>query len=434
MNYMGLCYNSQSRSDPVTDLPHRRELPFSGRRLKTAAWMVGAVTLMSTTMAESEVYFNDSTVTVSISEGPASPNCTVRLKPTMTLGGDLAPRLILATQGQSQLSFGVENPERYLNVAVVQNSTRVPFASTDIASVDKFRNSRLAAALKSQRTFFITAKRTDGGGYVSSRYERIDFDTILMKIEAACPFDAESLMTDLRPRQRAERALSLTVPDLTLIRWALLERYDSKHSPLVEPDARSELSSTERGYLKRYAGENGLTQSKYITAEIAARLLAEGNDIAAKAAENFFSFDVCNRTRLDAWVAISARKTPDGDPVLKGWWPVSAGSCNTLGKFARGKFYVTAIVPPSRALFGLISTGGDLLGWNGSDMLTAKCADLSAAAFERPDELGQDCPFGGRMIGFHELDASSANYIWSIDDASPSRPLSDDPPPPAVLR
>jgi hypothetical protein len=97
------------------------------------------------------------------------------------------------------------------------------------------------------------AKRTGAGGYVSSRYERIDFDTILMKIEAACPFDAESLMTDLRPRQRAERALSLPEPDLNLIRWALLKRYDSKTSLSVAPDARSELSSTERGYLKRYA-------------------------------------------------------------------------------------------------------------------------------------------------------------------------------------
>jgi hypothetical protein len=252
-----------------------------------------------------------------------------------------------------------------------------------------------------------------------------------VKIETACPFDAESLMTDLRPRLRAERALSLPEPDLTLIRWALLKRYDSKQSLSVEPDARSELSSTERGYLKRYAGENGLTQSKFITAEIAARLLAEGTDIAEKAAENFFSFDVCNRTRLDAWVAISARKTPDGDPLLKGWWPVSAGSCNTLGKFARGKFYVTAIVPPRRVLFWV--AGGDLLGWNGSDMLTAKCADLSAA-FERPDKLGQDCAFGSRLIGFHELDASSANYTWSIDDASPSRSLSDDPPLPAALR
>src|SRR5262245_4485272 len=236
MNSIGLCDSAQSRSNCVTDSPHRRKLPcirssyiFSGRRLKAAACMVGAVALMSAITAEGEVYFNDSTVTVSISEGPASRNCTVRLKPTMTLGGDLAPRLTLATQGQSLLSFGVENPERYSNVVVVQNSTRVPFASGDITSIDKFRNSSLAAALKSQRTFFITAKRTGAGGYVSSRYERVDFDMILTKIEAACPFDAESLMTDLRPRQRAERALSIPKPDLTLIRWALLKRYDSKY-------------------------------------------------------------------------------------------------------------------------------------------------------------------------------------------------------------
>jgi len=54
--------------------------------------------------------------------------------------------------------------------------------------------------------------------------------------------------------------------------------------------------------------------------------------------------------------------------------------------------------------------------FNPSTTLTAKCADLSAG-FERPDKLGQDCPYGDKMIGFHELDASGANYIWSIDDA-----------------
>jgi hypothetical protein len=139
MNSIGLCYSAQSRSDPVAGSPHRRKLPyirssysFSGRRLKTAA-LVGAVALMSAITAEGEVYFNDSTVTVSISEGPASRNCIVRLKPTRTLGGDLAPRLTLATQGQSLLSFGVENPERYSNVVVVQNGARVPFARTDIS-------------------------------------------------------------------------------------------------------------------------------------------------------------------------------------------------------------------------------------------------------------------------------------------------------------
>jgi hypothetical protein len=382
---------------------------------------VGAVALMSAITAEGEVYFNDSTVTVSISEGPASRNCTVRLKSTMTLGGDLAPRLALATQGRSLLSFGVENPERYSNVVVVQRSTRVPFATSDVASVDKFRNSSLAAALKSQRTFFITAKRTGAGGYVSSRYERIDFDMILTKIEAACPFDAESLMADLRPRLRAERALSLSQADLTLIRWSLLKRYDSKYDDLsIEPDARSELSSAERGYLKRYTDENGLTRSRYLTEETARRLRAEGLDIAAKVEESFFSLDVCNRTKEDASVAISVRKAPDSDSLLRGWWPVGAGSCKTLGKFAKGKFYVTAIVPPGNGLFGFLKPGR-LLGWNGSDVLIGKCVDLSAS-FERPDKPSLDCPSGEKIIGFHEFDASGSNYIWSFDDASPSGP------------
>ncbi len=376
----------------------------------------------------------DSTVTVSASEGPASRNCTVRLKPTMTLGGGLAPRLTLETRGPSLLSFGVENPEWYSNVVIVHDGTRAPLASTDLADVDKFRKSGLAAALTSQSTFFITAKRNGAGGYVSSRYESIDFDVILTKIEAACLFDSESLMTDLRPRLRAERALLIPKSDLTLIRWALLKRYDRKYESLsVEPDALSELSSTERGYLKRYASENGLTQSKYITAEVAALLLAEGRDITAKAVENFFSLETCNRTAQDAWVAISARKTPEGTSLLKGWWPVTVGTCTTLGKFARGKFYVTAVMPPTR-IFGLVMGGGDPLGWNGLDMPTQKCAEFPAA-FERPDSsLGPGCPSGGKMIPFHELDAGTGNYTWSIGEAPPSSPTVGDPPPPAGYR
>jgi hypothetical protein len=418
----------------AVDPPHGRKslrirsgFVFSGR-IGTAAWMAAALVLMSAATVKAEVLFNDSTVTVSVaSDGGTSRTCTVRLKPVTTLGGGLAPRLILETRDPSLLSFGVENPGWYSNVVVVHNGTRVPVAGTDLADVDKFRKSSLAAALRSQGTFFITARRVGAPGYVSSRYERVDFDVILAKIESGCLFDAESLMTDLRPRLLAERALSIPKPDLTLIRWALLKRYDRKYESLaVEPDARSELSSAERDYLKRYAGTNGLTPSKYITAEIAALLLAEGRDVAAKAAETFFSLEVCNKTMQDAWVAISARKTPeDGTSLLQGWWPVSVGSCNKLGKFARGKFYVTAVAPPTR-IFGLMMGGGDPLAWSGPDMPTLKCTEFPAA-FERPDNPGPGCS-GGKTIPFHELDAGavlggvSGNYTWSIGEAPPFSP------------
>lgn len=416
----------------AVDPPHERKslrirfgFVFSGRM--TAAWMAAALVPMCVAPLKAEVLFNDSTVTVSAaSNGGTSRTCTVRLKPVTALGGSLAPRLILETSDPSLLSFGVENPGWYSNVVVVQNGTRVPVAGTDLADVDKFRKSSLAAALRSQGTFFITAKRMGAPGYVSSRYERVDFDVILAKVESGCLFDAESLMTDLRPRLLAERALSIPNPDLTLIRWALLKRYDRKYESLaVEPDARSELSSAERGYLKRYAGTNGLTPSKYITAETAALLLAEGRDVAAKAAETFFSLEVCNKTMQDAWVAISARKTPeDGTSLLKGWWPVSVGSCNRLGKFARGKFYVTAVAPPARGIFGLIMGGGDPLAWSGPDMPTLKCTEFPAA-FERPDNPGPGCPSGGKIIPFHELDSGAVlssvrgNYTWSIGEAPP---------------
>jgi hypothetical protein len=128
----------------------------------------------------------------------------------MTFGGELAPQLVLVTKGPSAVSFGVENPERYSNVVIVQHNARKQFVSIENAGVDQFGTSDLAKALKSQSLFFITARQAGTGRYVSSRYERIDLDMILTKIGAACPFDAESLMADLRPRLRAERALSLS--------------------------------------------------------------------------------------------------------------------------------------------------------------------------------------------------------------------------------
>lgn len=399
-----------------------------GQHRRTAAWMGAAATLMFVGTTRSEVYFNDSTVSVVVPEGLGSRNCTVRLKPTITFGGSIAPHLILETKGQSQLSFGIENPEQYSNVVVVHHGMRVPLAKSGAANVDTFQSTSLATALKSETAFFVTATRDGGRGYVSSRYERIDFDKILTKMEAACAFDAESLLADLRPRLSAERSLSLPKSDLTLIRWALLKRYDANYgSRLSGPDIRPELSPVERRYLKQYARENELTQSRYLTAEVAERLLAEGKEIAAKAAELVFSLDVCNTTRTDAWVAVSARKFPDGDGRVQGWWPVRPGSCLTLGKFPKEKFFVTAIVPPTRSLFGAIIPSGGLLGWNGTERLTTKCVNLYMS-FEKPDTSERSCQMGEMMIGFHELHTDGSSYTWSIKDIAVPRSLSPDVP------
>jgi hypothetical protein len=122
----------------------------------------------------------------------------------------------------------------------------------------------------------VTAQRNDTGKLVSSRYERLDFDAILRRIEAHCPFDAEALMSDTFDRERAERALMLSPADLKRIRWALNKRMTGSSS---EPEARPALSPAERSYLKRYAAENGLPPSQYLTADVSRKLTPEGAEL-----------------------------------------------------------------------------------------------------------------------------------------------------------
>jgi hypothetical protein len=227
--------------------------------------------------AAGEVYFSDPSVEISGTGARGSQTCTLVMKPTQTFGGPLAPRLVIVTEGESRLSFGVENPAQYRSVVIVQENTRRPFVAVNNAGIGQFRFSYLAKALQSQRLFFVTAQRADRGGFVSSRYERVNFDAILAKVGSSCPFDAESLMADVSHREREEQGLGISESDLTLIRWALNKRYGGSAS---KPDPRLSLSEMERTYLKRYAGENGLTLSRYLRAETARRLISEGQTLS----------------------------------------------------------------------------------------------------------------------------------------------------------
>jgi hypothetical protein len=227
-----------------------------------------------------EVYSSDSGIEISGTGPRASRSCTVLLKPTQALGDNLAPRLTLVTAGTSRLSFGVDGPAQYSNLVMVQNNARRPLIGNDSGSAEQFRFSDIGKALRSQRLFFITAQRSDSGKFVSSRYERIDLDAIMAKVEAACPFDAESLMTDLASREQAERALLISLSDMALIRWALNKRYSGSPN---KPESSFSLLSQERNYLKRYAGDNGLPLSQYLTAETARRLTLEGQLAASSA-------------------------------------------------------------------------------------------------------------------------------------------------------
>lgn len=243
---------------------------------------VGTVALVTLARAASaETYYSDPSVEVSGTGMPGLRSCTVLFRPKQTVGDDLAPRLALVTSGQSRLSLNIEQPGQYSSPVIVQNNVRSPLVPVDGVSAEQFQRSDLSKILRSQRTFFVTAQRGDTERYVSSRYDRLNLDAVLSKIETYCSFDVESLLTDLSSRQRAEQALSISMSDLTLMRWALLKRYAGQST---KPDQTFFLSPPERVFLKRYAADNGLVISQYLTGETARRLLAEGVETANAAA------------------------------------------------------------------------------------------------------------------------------------------------------
>lgn len=237
---------------------------------------LGVVALLLIVLVETvsaEVYFSLGNTEISGSGPRKSRSCTILLKPAQTLGVVSAPRLMLVTTGRSTLTFGLDRPSSYSSLTIVQHNTRRPFPASGNVTLEVFRDSQIAKALKSGQLFYITAQLSSTGEYVSSRFEDVGFDALLREIELNCPFDAESLMTDTSSRERAERDLALSTDDLALIRWALNKRYGGAASA---PDAWFTLSELDRTYLKRYASENGLPISRYLTADCARTLILEG--------------------------------------------------------------------------------------------------------------------------------------------------------------
>jgi len=361
-----------------------------------SAWTgILAATLFASTAA-AETYFRDSTVEVSGSGMRSSRNCTVVLLPARALGDTQAPRLTLSTDGLARLSFGIENPAQYESTALVQNNARLPFIGGAGAAPQQFLSSDVGKAIKSQRLFFVTARRTDTGKFVSSRYERIDFDAILRRIEANCPFDAEALMSDTFERERAERALAVSQSDLKLIRWALNKRMTNSSS---EPEARTALSPAERAYLKRYAAENALPASQYLTAELVQKLKSEGAVLANLAAppqpprpsvaSGLFTFKLCNHSSVPIAVALSHHVSPTDERFLvEGWWVIEQGECKTR-MYPKGWFY----------FYGEQRNSGGKKYWGRNDLLL--CVNYPGP-FERVNTSNYKCD-KQRLKGFYSV-------------------------------
>jgi hypothetical protein len=346
--------------------------------------------------------------------------CTITVKPASRLGGDLAPQLLLTTVGRSVLSISVDKSSDFFNVVMVQNNVRTPLTGEQKTSGDGFRSSLIGKALRSKRPFFLTGQRRDNDRYTSSRYENIDFDSILGNIETNCPFDAESFMESIASREQAERSLSLSSDDLKSIRWALNKRYGGNAS---EPSVSYSLSPTERNYLKSYAADNGYRVSQYLTADIARKLMLEGQQIAREwkppppptptpsytptpppsaSASRTFQLKVCNQTGYKVSVALSGHRNPDATTWrVEGWWTVNGRDCqNITSNYLKGRIYLFAK-----------TYGSDKTVWGGKDVRL--CVEFPGP-FDRANYDGYKCHRNEKLMSFVSFIAEKDAFTWTL--------------------
>ena len=155
-----------------------------GHRMRACAGVLAA--MLAATSAAGQTLYSDATVEISGSGTGSSRNCKVVLLPAQSLGD--GPRLMLLTDGPTRMSFGIENATQFQAVALVRNNARTPLIGSTGVTAQQFLTSDVGKAIQSQRVFFVTARRVDFGKYVSSRYERMDFEAVQRRVESNCAF------------------------------------------------------------------------------------------------------------------------------------------------------------------------------------------------------------------------------------------------------
>ena len=369
--------------------------------------------------ARAVTLFSNSAVEIAGTGSGKDRVCTVTMKPSSRLGDDQAPQLVLTTVGRSTLSMSIDKSSDFSNVVMLQNNVRTPLTGEQRTTGDSFRSSLIGKALRSKRPFFLTGQRRDSDRYTSSRYESVDFDSILGSIEANCPFDAESFMENISSREQAERLLFLSSDDLKSIRWALSKRYGGNSS---EPSVSYSLSPTDRNYLKSYAADNGYRVSQYLTAETARRLTVEGQQIARDSrpapqptptptpapswtptyVSKTFQLKVCNQSGYKVSVALSGHRDPDETTWrVEGWWTVNARDCqNITSNYLKGRIYLFAK-----------TYGSDRTVWSGRDVRL--CVEFPGP-FDRANYDGYKCRRNEKLESFVSFIVDKDTFTWTL--------------------
>lgn len=117
--------------------------------------------------------------------------------------------------------------------------------------------------------------------------------------------------------------------------------------------------------------------------------------------DDFFAFEVCNKSGKRASVAVMGRSDPASPFIIQGWHTVTAGSCETIGRFARGTFYAMA------SLWGDVTRG-----WWQKDIQL--CVKLPGP-FNRVNSESYKCGRNEKLVPFRKFSITSPKQTWTLN-------------------
>jgi len=117
--------------------------------------------------------------------------------------------------------------------------------------------------------------------------------------------------------------------------------------------------------------------------------------------DDYFKFEVCNKSPYKVSVAISGRPNVEGGYIVKGWFGVDAGDCKELGRYAIGQFYAMAGV-----------SGRRNLGWRGKDL---KLCVKYPGPFDYAHDQPRNCP-PNELESFRLITVShGGSFKWTLN-------------------
>ena len=124
---------------------------------------------------------------------------------------------------------------------------------------------------------------------------------------------------------------------------------------------------------------------------------------AVSAQAQVFNLQVCNHTNVSASVAVSGLSAVGSSQfVVEGWWTVPSGSCESIGNFPQGWFYLYAE-----------QTNTAQIVWSGNDLNL--CIQYPGP-FERINTSGFTCP-ANELKGFTAvlIPSTTGTFTWNLN-------------------